>query len=955
MKVHLRHVLAAAFSIIAIVPVLLLGAWVEGSAMRKELASVSEKHLLLAQNVTAALEGYVHDVRSSFQFFIDEAQARGLNKNAMSLAGGLGFRHFYFIEDGNRITHHMMIEGEVNAHRAIANMEKLQPYLVDGETVFSHVMHDDAGRPVIFVVRRISPRVVVVGELGTDIVVKYQQAIAFGRGGDATVVDRLGNIIAHPNEVWREQIKNIAKVKPVARMMVGKSGVVGFFSPSVKKNMISGYTTVPGVGWGVMVPQPMEELEERVSGVKRAALIIIFIGLAASAGIGWLVSGLIVQPVESVVQAALAFAQGKDDVQVKAPALAPFEVRQLADAFNEMTRDAAANLTEQERQRSERRIRGAIASLQEGFALYDSDDRLVLFNEAYETLNPDAPIVMEQGTVFEDVVRARVETGRVVAAKGREEEFIQERLAYHRNPKGTILREFRDGRWIILRETHTPEGGVALTFVDVTELKQTEEALKEREDQYRSLVEGSIQGIVVDQGTVPVFANQAFADIFGYDGPDDILALGSLEPLYAPSDHERITQYGLNRFQDPAIPTHYEFEGQKKDGTYIYVETRVHVATWQGKPAIQSTVINITERRKAEIALRESEERFRAIVDNSPAEIVLKSTAGQYLLVNREFEKHVGAIGLEAHGNTAHDFFAKELADAFEDHDREVLETGRPVEREIHGVYPDGQLKTFLSSKFPVFGPDGIAAAIGAVNLDITERKRIEQALRESEEKNREFASDAAHELRTPLAVFRASLDGLDAGEKTAVLRNEVDRMARLVEQLLALARLDSVTVTSDDKADIHAICVDVAAYLAPMAIKESRDIEVVGAEQPVIVRGNAAALEMAVRNLVENAIKYSSRGTTITIDVSTDGAIRVLDIGLGIPTEFREKAFDRFTRLDRRGTGLGLGLAIVFRVVEGHGGTVDADENPAGGARFTIRVPLADVVDVSEVKIPAE
>jgi signal transduction histidine kinase len=244
-----------------------------------------------------------------------------------------------------------------------------------------------------------------------------------------------------------------------------------------------------------------------------------------------------------------------------------------------------------------------------------------------------------------------------------------------------------------------------------------------------------------------------------------------------------------------------------------------------------------------------------------------------------------------------------------------------------------------------------LSAQIGRV----IECERAAQALRESEQKNPEFASDAAHELRTPLAVFRASLDGLDVGEKTEELRNEVDRMARMVEQLLAVARLDTVTVTSDEEADMHAICVDVAAYLAPMAIRESRSIEVGGTESPVIVRGNSAALEMAVHNLVENAIKYSNRGTTITIDVSRDGSIRVLDIGHGILTEFRRKAFERFTRLDRRGSGLGLGLAIVFRVIEVHGGTVDAAANPAGGAQFTIRVPLADEVSNSEVKIPAE
>jgi len=230
------------------------------------------------------------------------------------------------IEDGHRITRHMMIKGEVNAHKPAANINNLSPYIIQDRTLFSHVMRDDLGRPIIFVVRRLSPNVVAIGELGTNIVVNYQKAIAFGRGGHAAVVDRLGNIIAHPNKAWREKIMNIAKVKPVVKMMAGETGVTPFYSPAVKKDMITAFTTVPSTGWGVMVPQPMEELEERANDVRRIALALIGFGLLVAGILSWLLSGLLVRPVDAVVQTARGIADGNLEARVpNPPRFAPAE------------------------------------------------------------------------------------------------------------------------------------------------------------------------------------------------------------------------------------------------------------------------------------------------------------------------------------------------------------------------------------------------------------------------------------------------------------------------------------------------------------------------------------------------------------------------------------------------------------------------------------------------------
>ncbi len=227
-----------------------------------------------------------------------------------------------------------------------------------------------------------------------------------------------------------------------------------------------------------------------------------------------------------------------------------------------------------------------------------------------------------------------------------------------------------------------------------------------------------------------------------------------------------------------------------------------------------------------------------------------------------------------------------------------------------------------------------------------TLEKRIEERtelLRESEERHRRFAADVAHELRTPLAVLHSNLDSLEDAEIARSLRRDVDAMTRLVEQLLALARLDFLEIDSTDQADLREVCTNVASHLAPLAIKNKRSIQVSGCNGPVIIRGNTDSLEQAVRNLVENSLRYSHRGSAVTLKIGDDATISVIDKGPGIPPEQRDEIFERFVRPDRRSAGAGLGLSIVRRTVDAHDGKIEIADTPGGGVTFTMRFPAAN------------
>ena len=228
------------------------------------------------------------------------------------------------------------------------------------------------------------------------------------------------------------------------------------------------------------------------------------------------------------------------------------------------------------------------------------------------------------------------------------------------------------------------------------------------------------------------------------------------------------------------------------------------------------------------------------------------------------------------------------------------------------------------------------------------ETVKVDNELRQSEERNRLFTSDVAHELRMPLAVMRLHLEELGNRETAKSLLEDVERISRMLEQLLAVAKLERRADNFADGVDLHEICIDIVTDMAPLAIKAGRMIEVKGPQRPALIRANRFALEQAIRNLIENAIKYAARETKIIVEVTDGPAIKISDKGPGVPEELREAIFDPFQRSDRRSSGVGLGLSIVRRAAEVHDATIEISDAPGGGSVFTISFPGAAGARVS-------
>ncbi len=222
-----------------------------------------------------------------------------------------------------------------------------------------------------------------------------------------------------------------------------------------------------------------------------------------------------------------------------------------------------------------------------------------------------------------------------------------------------------------------------------------------------------------------------------------------------------------------------------------------------------------------------------------------------------------------------------------------------------------------------------------------------------SETRVRQFVADASHELRTPLAAIRGytELTQRMGDDREAVahamsrVASETDRITRLVEDLLLLARLDSGRPLEREPVDLTQVAVDAVsdAHVAGPDHQWELDLP----EEPVVVTGDAARLHQVLTNLLANARIHTSAGTVVTTRLSaepTQSVLQVIDNGPGIPAALQSEVFERFARGDtsrsRKGGSTGLGLAIVSAVVKAHNGTITVDSAP-GRTEFTVRLPL--------------
>ena len=527
--------------------------------------------------------------------------------------------------------------------------------------------------------------------------------------------------------------------------------------------------------------------------------------------------------------------------------------------------------------------------------------------------------------------------------------------------------ELRDAREVVVLVSVLALGALALvdrmhlegrSHAVFRDWRQAEEALRLSERRYRSLVDSS-QGLICTHDMEERFlsVNPAAAHLLGYE-PEEMVGRNFREFL-APWSLERIEEYleYLKRDEtDSGL-----LRVLAKDGTErVWVYKSTLLSEPGQAPVVLGHAQDITERIRAEEALRRSEAKFRTLVEDAPNAIVITSLTGQIVQVNRTAEKMFGYASDELLGQGIELLIPEQFHKVHRQHLAQYAAApqSRPMgaDLKLYARRKDG-------NEFPVEIGLGIfeteeGPLVGATVLDITERKEVENL-------KDELISIVSHELRTPLTSIRGSLGLLAAGllgkisgkakHMLEVATNNTDRLVRLLNDILDIQRMEAGRIQMvPTVCDARELMESVGESMQPMAEEAGVTLQVDSASAPLWADHDR--IIQVLTNLISNAIKFSSAGGTVRLLAQSRGdeiLFQVCDEGRGIPSHKQEVIFDRFQQVDvsdaRVKGGAGLGLAISRKIVEEHGGRIWVESAPGQGSTFSFTLPLKVKSPVAE------
>lgn len=286
---------------------------------------------------------------------------------------------------------------------------------------------------------------------------------------------------------------------------------------------------------------------------------------------------------------------------------------------------------------------------------------------------------------------------------------------------------------------------------------------------------------------------------------------------------------------------------------------------------------------------------------------------------------------------------------------KEAVKQGKEHHVEYRLRWPDGSLHWVESRGRLIHDLSDQPVQIIGVRMDISARKRTEQALREADRRKDEFLAMLAHELRNPLAPIRSGLDLLAMGgverDTVALMQEQLSHVVRLVDDLLDMARIMQGKIPlHKETVPLHLVVQRSLDSVAPLVEAQHHELTISLPPSPLWLEADPVRLAQIMTNLLNNAVKYTPNGGHIWLTVRQEGeqvVISVRDSGIGIDAELLPRVFDLFTQahrsLDRSQGGLGVGLTLVRNLVEMHGGTVEAHSEGQGkGSEFIVRLPVS-------------
>lgn len=525
-------------------------------------------------------------------------------------------------------------------------------------------------------------------------------------------------------------------------------------------------------------------------------------------------------------------------------------------------------------------------------------------------------------------------------------------------------------------------GGVVLAFVDITERKEAQESLRQSQERFSAIVNQASVGVAQTRLNGELtFVNTCYCSLMGYD-ERDLLGMAAMDLVHP--DDRASAQTMFARLAERGEPFQTEVRSRRKDGSSLWVHESVTVLT-DAKGLPDSALIvcsDISERKLAEEALRESEERFRLVLENAVDYAIFSMDMQRTVRSwNTGAQRLLGYAEAEIVGRAGDIIFTEEdrEAGAPGEEFQIALAAGRAADDRLH-QRKDGSRFWASGALMPMH--DGEGAVIGMVKVlrDQSEQRAAQQeveqsraelldALRANESARKALeAADAAkdrflavlsHELRNPLASISGAAELLapealpdpDQERASRVIRRQAGAMKVLLGDLLDVSSLRrGKLVLRRERVTAQSIADAAVEATRPLLEQASHALDIRLASQEIVLDADPIRLAQVVSNLLSNAAKYTPDHGAIVLEVAQaggDAVFEVSDNGIGMEPQQIEAMFEMFTQSahahERAAGGLGIGLALVRNIAELHGGTVTGTSEGRGrGSRFIVRIPVA-------------
>ena len=545
------------------------------------------------------------------------------------------------------------------------------------------------------------------------------------------------------------------------------------------------------------------------------------------------------------------------------------------------------------------------------------------------------------------------------------------------------LKQEMDDRMVLARSLEDLNRNLERRIQQKTrELERTYENLEASERKYRAIYENAIEGIFQTSTDGRMLsASPSLAQILGYESPDELISTVTdlARQLYVRSEDRTRFKRILEELGEISA---FETQFRKKNGDIINVMISAKVLRDEtGNTSLyQGFCIDITQRKRAEMALRESEAHLRTLIDTIPDLIWLKNPDGVFLSCNPKFERLFKIEEKNIIGKTDYDLVDKELAEFSIKSDRVAMDVGSPVMNEEEVTFADDGHKELLETvKTPMYDLDGRLIGVLGIARDITERKQAEEEKARMEDQYRQaqkveaigrLAGGVAHDLNnllTPIIGFSEIM--LDDFGPTDPRKRKIEQILQasfrardLVHQLLAFSRKQPLKYMPVNISKV----VTGFEKLLRRTIREDVEIRTILPPDVPFVMADIGQIEQVILNLAVNAADAMPDGGCLTIETApahldADDAAESLEInpgeyillcvgdtGCGLDEETRKHLFEPFfsTKGDQ---GTGMGLATVYGIVKQHGGGIQVVSEPGEGATFKIYLPAFTDIAVED------